>query len=140
MNALIEFAGKQFKIEEGDTIKVPYMNMKIGSKVTLDKILYLDNGKDKLVGSPNVKGVTIDAKLESHGKEKKVIVFKFKRRKGYQKKNSHRQDFSLLKIGKLGKATKAPAKKAATKAPAKKAATKAPAKKIAKTQSKESKE
>ena len=123
MNALIEFAGKQFKIEEGDTIKVPYVDMKIGSKITFDKILYIDNGKDKKIGNPNVKGVTIDAKLESHGRERKVVVFKFKRRKGHQKKNTHRQDFSILKIGKLGggaKAVKAPAKKAAVKAPAKK--------------------
>ena len=130
MNALIEFAGKQFKIVEGDTIKVPYVDMKIGSKITFDKILYIDNGKDKKIGNPSVKGVTIDAKLESHGRERKVVVFKFKRRKGYQKKNTHRQDFSILKVGKLGGGTKPPAKKAvATKPPAKKAVAKPPVKK-----------
>ena len=110
MYALIEFAGKQFKIEEGIEVKVPYVGGKIGSKVVFDRILYLDDGKNKSVGNPNLKGVTIDSKIESHGRERKIVVFKFKRRKGYQKKNSHRQDFSILKVGKLSKISKTKSK------------------------------
>jgi len=105
MYALIEFAGKQFRVEEGDSIKVPSIDGKVGSKVIIDKILYMDDGKNKSVGIPTLKGIKIDGKIESHGRGRKVVVFKFKRRKGYQNKNTHRQGYSILKIGKLGKAT-----------------------------------
>ena len=111
MYALVEFAGKQFKIEEGTQIKVPYLTEKIGSKVSLDKVLYFDNDNDKVVGTPFIDGMAIDAKVEEHGRDQKVIVFKFKRRKGYQKKNGHRQRYSVLTIGKLGAKKKAAAKK-----------------------------
>ena len=116
MYALIEFAGKQFKVEEGNSIKVPYIDGKIGSKITIDKILYMDDGKNKMVGNPLVPGIKIDGEITSHGRERKVVVFKFKRRKGYQKKNTHRQEYSMLKIGKLGKATKSQTKTVKKKA------------------------
>ena len=106
MYALIEFAGKQFKVEEGSSIKVPYVDGKVGSKVTFDKIIYMDDGKNKTVGTPIVAGAKIDGEIVSHGRERKVVVFKFKRRKGYQKKNTHRQEYSILKVGKVGKAKK----------------------------------
>ena len=162
MYALIEFAGKQFKVEEGSSIKVPYVDGKVGSKVTFDKIIYMDDGKNKTVGTPIVAGVKIDGEIVSHGRERKVVVFKFKRRKGYQKKNTHRQEYSILKVGKVGKAKKvakkesakpveskpaaqnevAPKKTAIKKtAPKKKAATKKPtAKKAAPAKPKETKE
>ena len=114
MYALVEFAGKQFKIEEGAQIKVPYLTEKIGSKVSLDKVLYFDNDNDKVVGTPFIDGMAIDTKVEKHGRDQKVIVFKFKRRKGYQKKNGHRQRYSVLTIGKLGAKKKTVAKKKAT--------------------------
>ena len=131
MYALIEFAGKQFKVEEGNSIKVPYIDGKVGSKIIIDKILYMDNGKNKTVGNPFVPGIKIDGEITSHGRERKVVVFKFKRRKGYQKKNTHRQEYSMLKIGKLGKVVKAKTKTVKTKATdnkgaPKKAATKMP--------------
>ena len=126
MYALIEFAGKQFKVEEGGSIKVPYIDGKVGSKVIIDKILYMDDGKNKTVGTPTVPGAKIDGEILSHGRERKVVVFKFKRRKGYQKKNTHRQEYSILKVGKVGKAKKAAAKETAmpaeSKLPAKKEA------------------
>ena len=130
MYALIEFAGKQFRVEEGDSIKVPFIDDKVGSKVTIDKILYLDDGKNKTVGNPLVKGIKIDGKIESHGRGRKVVVFKFKRRKGYQKKNTHRQEYSMLKVGKLGKVKKSPSKKSETKATATKTVPKKAAPKI----------
>jgi len=163
MYALIEFAGKQFKVEEGSSIKVPYVDGKVGSKVTFDKIIYMDDGKNKTIGTPIVAGVKIDGEIVSHGRERKVVVFKFKRRKGYQKKNTHRQEYSILKVGKVGKAKKESAKpveskpaaqneaapkKAGTEKPAvkkaapkKKTATKKPtAKKTAPAKPKETKE
>ena len=113
MYALIEFAGKQFKVEEGSSIKVPYVDGKVGSKVTFDKIIYVDDGKNKTVGTPIVAGAKIDGEIVSHGRERKVVVFKFKRRKGYQKKNTHRQEYSILKVGKVGKAKKVAKKESA---------------------------
>ena len=113
MYALIEFAGKQFKVEEGSSIKVPYVDGKVGSKVTFDKIIYMDDGKNKMVGTPIVTGIKIDGEIVSHGRERKVVVFKFKRRKGYQKKNTHRQEYSILKVGKVGKAKKVAKKESA---------------------------
>ena len=115
MYALIEFAGKQFKVENGSKIKVPYVSDKIGQKVSIDKVLYFDNDKEKIVGTPYVDGISFDAKIVEHGKEKKVIVFKFKRRKGHQKKNGHRQQFSLLEFGKLSEKSKAATKKTTAK-------------------------
>ena len=115
MYALIEFAGKQFRVEEGSTIKVPYIDDKVGSKVPLDKILYMDDGKNKMIGTPLVNGVKINGEITSHGRERKLVVFKFKRRKGYQKKNTHRQEYSILKVGKLGKVKKVPSKKTTAK-------------------------
>ena len=113
MYALIEFAGKQFRIEEGSSIKVPYVDGKVGSKVNFEKIIYMDDGKNKMVGTPIVTGAKIDGKIVSHGREQKLVVFKFKRRKGYQKKNTHRQEYSILKVGKVGKAKKVAKKESA---------------------------
>ena len=152
MYALIEFAGKQFKVEEGSSIKVPYVDGKVGSKVNFEKIIYMDDGKNKMVGTPIVAGVKIDGEIVSHGRERKVVVFKFKRRKGYQKKNTHRQEYSILKVGKVGKAKKVAKKESAKPveskpvaqneaAPKKKAATKkTTAKKAAPAKPKETKE
>ena len=118
MNVLVEILGKQFKVEKGDKIKVPYINQKIGEKLIFEKILYLDDGKIQKIGKPYVKDLQVEAKLLEHGKEDKVIVFKFKRRKGYQKKNSHKQKFSLIEVSNLKKKT--PKKTTAKKTTAKK--------------------
>ena len=151
MYALIEFAGKQFKIAEGSSMKVPYVDGKVGSKVTFDKIIYMDDGKNKTVGTPIVAGAKIAGEIVSHGRERKVVVFKFKRRKGYQKKNTHRQEYSILEVGKVGKAKKVTKKESAkpveskpaaqNEAAPKKVATKKPtAKKVAPAKPKETKE
>ena len=129
MYALIEFAGKQFKVENGSKIKVPYVSDKIGQKVSIDKVLYFDNDKEKVVGTPYVDGISFDAKIVEHGKEKKVIVFKFKRRKGHQKKNGHRQQFSLLEFGELSGKSKAASKKTTAKTKAASTTKKAASKK-----------
>tara|TARA_Y100000817_G_scaffold88445_1_gene68877 strand:- start:372 stop:797 length:426 start_codon:yes stop_codon:yes gene_type:complete len=116
MNVLIEILGKQFKAAKGDKLRVPYINKKIGEKLTFDNILYSDDGKTMKLGKPYLKDLQMEAKLLDHGKEDKVIVFKFKRRKGYQKRNGHQQRFSLIEVSNFKKkvAKKATTKKAAT--------------------------
>ena len=101
MFALVEYKGKQFKIEEGSQIRVPLVDAKVGDKVSIDNIIYLNNKDKKEFGSPYLNTVSIPAKVLSHSREKKIIVFKMKRRKGYQKKNGHRQQYTLLEIGKF---------------------------------------
>ena len=123
MNVLVEILGKQYKVEKGDKLRIPYLNKKVGEKLTFDNILYSDDGKTKNIGKPYVKDLQIEAKLLEHGTEDKVIVFKFKRRKGYQRKNGHKQKFSLIEISNLKKKSsskKASSKKEAPKETAKK--------------------
>ena len=124
MYALIKFAGKQYKVEENSSIKVPYVDGKVGNKITFDQILYMDDGKNIKVGTPLVNGVKISGEIEAHGRERKVVVFKFKRRKGYQKKNTHMQKYTILKIGKLGTGKKSTATKNTAAPASKKAAEK----------------
>ena len=92
----------------------------MGAKVTFDKVLYFDDDKNKLVGTPYIDGLTIDAKVAGHNRDKKIIVFKFKRRKGYQRKNGHRQQYSILEVGKLSAKKKAATKKTVKAVTAKK--------------------
>ena len=106
MHALIEFAGKQFKVEEGSTIKVPRIQGNVGTKIPIDKILYLEDGDNKTIGSPFVLDKKLDGEILSHGRSRKVVVFKFKRRKGYQTKNTHRDEYTILKFGKFRTSTK----------------------------------
>ena len=127
MYALVEIAGKQFKLEENSQVEIPYNNNKVGDKISFDKVLYFDDGTKKTIGNPYVSGLSIDAKVISHGKSPKVIVFKLKRRKGYQKRSGHKQPYTIVEIGKLA-AKKTTAKKAA---PKKTAAKKTAAKKTA---------
>ena len=116
MNVLIEILGKQFKAAKGDKLRIPYINKKIGEQLTFDKILYSNDGKTMKVGKPYLKDFQMEAKLLEHGKDDKVIVFKFKRRKGYQKRNGHQQKFSLIEVSNFKKkvAKKSTTKKAAT--------------------------
>ena len=121
MNVLVEILGKQFKVSKGDKIKVPYINKKIGEKLTFENILLSDDGKDIKIGNPHIKNLKLEAKLLEHRKNDKILVFKFKRRKGYQKKNGHKQKFSIIEISDLTKTTAT--KKATTKTTAAKKAT-----------------
>jgi len=129
MYALVEYSGKQFLLKEGEKLKLPFLNEKIGSKITFEKVLLFNDGKKETIGSPYISSLSFSGKILTHGKDKKIIVFKKKRRKGYQKKNGHRQQFTMVEIEKLvakkAATKKTTAKKAATKkTTAKKAATK----------------
>ena len=129
MYALIEFAGKQYKIEDDCSIKVPRVQGDVGSKISIENILYLEDGQTKTVGKPFITGKKLNGEIISHGRGRKIVVFKFKRRKGYQKKNGHKQPFTLLKIGKLNITKKSAVKAKTTTEKKKSVAKKAPAKK-----------
>jgi len=98
MYAIVDIAGQQFKVEKEQEIFVHRLEGEEGANVTFDKVLLIDNSGKVKVGTPNVEGASISAKILSHMKGDKVIVFKKKRRKGYQKSNGHRQYLSKIQI------------------------------------------
>jgi large subunit ribosomal protein L21 len=107
MYAIVEIAGQQFKVERGNKVYVHRLEANEGAKIEFDKVLLLDNGGKISVGNPTVEGAKVAATVISHLKGDKVIVFKKKRRKGYQKWNNHRQSFTQILIqGVLGKGDK----------------------------------
>jgi large subunit ribosomal protein L21 len=150
MYAIVNIAGKQYKVAEGDQLKVARLSTKVGGKVDFSEVLLTDDGKNVKIGSPAVNGAKVTAEVLEHGRHKKILIYKKKRRKGYQRKSGHKQDFSAIKVNSISTGTtekpatkKAPAKKTtATKATAAKkpAAKKTPAKKTtAKTVKKDNK-
>ena len=98
MYAIVEIAGHQFKVEENQKIFVNRLNAEEGSKMEFDRVLLVDNDGSVKVGTPTVEGAKVSATVLSHLKGEKVIVFKKIRRKGYQKKNGHRQYLSQIQI------------------------------------------
>ena len=126
MYAIVEIAGQQFKVAQDQKLFVHRLDAKEGAKVSFDNVLLLDDGKKVTVGAPAIKGASVEAKVTSHLKGDKVIVFKKKRRKGYRVKNGHRQALTELIIEGI---TASGAKKAApAPAPAKEKKPKAKAK------------
>jgi large subunit ribosomal protein L21 len=119
MYAIVEIAGQQFKVAKDQKIFVHRLDAKEGSKVAFDNVLLIDDGKKVSLGAPVIKGAQVSAKVEEHVKGDKVIVFRKKRRKGYAKKNGHRQSFTALTIQDI-KASGAKPAPAAKKAEAKK--------------------
>ena len=127
MYAIVDIKGKQFKVEKGQTLDIPKVDNKVGTKIEFDKVLLTSNNGDISTNS----SMKIIAKVLSQEVDDKILVFKFKRRKGYQKKNGHKQQYTKIKIEDLKKAAakKTAAKKTATKkTAAKKTATKKTAK------------
>ena len=98
MYAIVEIAGQQFKVQKDQKVYVHRLEAKEGSKVEFDQVLLLEDKGKVNVGAPAVEGAKVTAKVENHVKGDKVIVFKKKRRKGYKKKNGHRQEFTELSI------------------------------------------
>ena len=100
MYAIIATGGKQYKVAEGDIIKVEKLGVEAGETFTFDQVLAVsDNGLK--VGNPTVAGATVEASVVENGKAKKVIVYKYKRKTGYRKKNGHRQQYTAVKIEKI---------------------------------------
>ena len=108
MNAIVEISGKQFKVSKDTKLYVHRLDAKEGAKVSFENVLLLDNGKKLLVGTPNVQGASVEAKVLKHLKDDKVIVFKKKRRKGFQVKNGHRQALTEIVIEKVSEKTVKP--------------------------------
>ncbi len=100
MYAIIATGGKQYKVAEGDIIKVEKLGVEAGEQVTFDQVLAVNNG-ELSIGCPTVEGATVSATVVANGKAKKVIVYKYKRKSGYHKKNGHRQLFTQVKIDKI---------------------------------------
>ncbi|MCK4751541.1 MAG: 50S ribosomal protein L21, partial [Bacteroidales bacterium] len=98
MYAIVDIAGQQFKVEKDQKLYVHRLEGEEGKKVSFDKVLLIDTGTKVSVGDPVVKGAAVDAKILSHVKGDKVLVFKKKRRKGYQKLNGHRQYMTQIQI------------------------------------------
>ncbi len=101
MYAIIETGGKQYKVTEGDFVFVEKLDVEEGAAVTLDKVLVVANGEDIKVGAPYVDGAAVEAVAVKNGKEKKIIVYKYKAKKGYHKKQGHRQPYTKLEIKKI---------------------------------------
>ena len=112
MFAIVNIAGKQYRVAKGDQIKVARLDTESGENVKFDQVLLTDDGKNVQVGAPTVKGASVSGTVLDNGRNPKVIVFKKKRRKGYRRKNGHRQDYSLIQIDEIF--ASAPKKKVST--------------------------
>ena len=98
MYAVIKTGGKQYKVQEGDTIRVEKLEGKEGDKIKLDTVLMLTDGDKVTVGTPVVKGASVSATVKAQGRGEKIIIIKFKRRKQYRKQMGHRQAYTELAI------------------------------------------
>ena len=101
MYAVIVSGGKQYKVSEGDVIRVEKLEVEEGAKISFDQVLLINDGSLK-IGTPTVQGAKVSGTVLQNGKAKKVIVYRFKRKSGYHKKNGHRQLFTEVKIDKIG--------------------------------------
>ena len=106
MYAIIESCGKQYKVAEGDVVFFEKLDAEEGKKVTFDKVILVSEEGKVQVGAPYVKGVKVEGKVVSHGKGKKIIVFKMKAKKNYRRKQGHRQPYTKVEITSIKTATK----------------------------------
>ncbi|MGC9512910.1 MAG: 50S ribosomal protein L21 [Fidelibacterota bacterium] len=98
MYAIVEISGKQYKVAAGEEVKIPLQAANAGAELAFDSVMLLESDGDVKVGTPYVDKASVKATVVKHGREKKIIVFKKKRRKRFKSKNGHRQDFTLVKI------------------------------------------
>ena len=99
MYAIINISGKQYKATSGARLRVPKQDGETGTSLTFDKVLLINDGKNTEVGEPILKGASVAGTIIEHGRNKKILVYKKKRRKGYQRKNGHRQWFTEIEFG-----------------------------------------
>ena len=98
MYAIIEACGKQYKVTEGDVVFFEKLEAEEGKKVTFDNVVLVSDGKKVQVGNPYVKGIKVEGKVISHGKGKKILVFKYKAKKNYRRTQGHRQPYTKVEI------------------------------------------
>ena len=98
MYAIIETCGKQYKVSEGDIVFFEKLDAEEGKKVKFDNVILISDGKKVEVGTPYVKGANVEGKVIAHGKAKKIIVFKYKAKKNYRRKQGHRQPYTKVEI------------------------------------------
>lgn len=98
MYAVIESCGKQYKVSEGDTIFFEKLDVEEGKKIVFDKVILLSDDKDVKVGAPYVKNVKVEGTVVSHGKAKKILVYKYKAKKNYRRTQGHRQPYTKVEI------------------------------------------
>ena len=98
MYAVIESCGKQYKVAEGDVVFFEKLDTEEGKKVTFDKVILVSDDKKVQVGNPYVKGIKVEGKVVSHGKGKKILVFKYKAKKNYRRTQGHRQPYTKVEI------------------------------------------
>jgi large subunit ribosomal protein L21 len=101
MYAIIETGGKQYKVQEGDVIFIEKLSADEGDSVTFDKVLAVSNEGNISFGAPLLENASVNGKILGHGRSKKIIVFKFKAKKGYKKKQGHRQPYTKVQIEKI---------------------------------------
>lgn len=101
MYAVIATGGKQYKVSEGDVVRVEKLDTEVGAAVTFDQVLLIMNDGEVKIGNPAIAGATVTGTVEEQGKAKKVVVYKYKRKTGYHKKNGHRQLYTAVKIDKI---------------------------------------
>ncbi len=101
MTAIIETGGKQFKVAEGDTIFIEKLDVNAGDNLTFDKVLAVIDGDKATIGAPMVEGATVEASVVKNGRGKKIRIFKYNPKKGYRKRQGHRQPYTKVTIGKI---------------------------------------
>ena len=101
MYAVFRTGGKQFRAEPGKKIRVPSLDVEPGESISFDDVLLTSDGKEVQVGAPTLDGAKVTAEVVRHGRDKKLIVFKRKRRKGYRRKQGHRQGFTELRVDEI---------------------------------------
>ena len=115
MYAIIETGGKQYRVQEGDVITVEKLGIEDGKKVEFDKVLVLSDDNGLKVGTPYIEGAKVAGKVVENGKGQKVLIFKYKNKKDYRKKQGHRQPYTMVEINDLGGVGSKPAAKAEPK-------------------------
>ncbi len=101
MYAVIQTGGKQYKVNEGEILKVEKLAGEAGDKLTLDQVLMVNDGNGIKIGSPLVPGATVTVEVIEQGRGKKITVYKYKKRKNYRRKQGHRQAFTKIKVEKI---------------------------------------
>jgi large subunit ribosomal protein L21 len=98
MYAVIQTGGKQYRVAEGETLRVEKLPATPGDKLSFSPLLFADDGGNVQIGKPNVSGIQVEAEVLEQGRGPKIVIFKYKRRKSYRRKTGHRQPFTALKI------------------------------------------